>query len=325
MIPTGPGIITTDSRAHRSGYANWIYLENFDIDGVTVKSEHRNELQRRFGDMERVGDLLMPTDNQWIFLRGYASRTGGVDHNMNLSRDRVFAVQDYLLSLGISNDHITGLDFIGESWSNAEIEEDQQFRCVEVIGRMENIPPPPTTPSFVIDRFRMRARIGDAGEAVAAGLSLIDLPGGLGATVLQIQIENMSTHDTRDFYFVSAQVTAGLSAPSVPDLPSPSSHTSSSIEASEFANWVEFRTRSNHHVHLNEFEGEAAFGGMLSLQVGPLSYGDSYFSFESSRLHSVEHYASVIPRTIVLPMPDSFGLGFSLASLSAFGRLIMAH
>ena len=322
MVPTGPGRVTTDARASRLRYTHWIYLENFDIDGITLKAEHRHELQRRFGSMERVGDLMMSVDNQWIFLRGYASHTGGTEHNIDLSRDRVFAVQDYLLSLGISNDHITGLDYVGEAWSHAEIEEDDQFRCVEVIARHENIPPPPSTPVFIYDRFRMRARIGDAGEAVTAGLSLLELPGGLGATVLQIQINNIATHETRDFYFVSAQVTAGISA-SVPTGPS-TTRDGTHID-SPYADWASFRTRSNHHVALNEFEGSAAFGGLLSASIGPLSFGDSYFTFQSDRLTAIEHYTSVRPETIILPMPDSIGLGFSLASLSAFGRLFMVH
>lgn len=320
MIPTGPGRISTDARASRSGYSHWIYLENFDIDGVTVKSEHRNELQRRFGTMERLGDLMIPSDNQWIFLRGYASRTGGAEHNIDLSMQRVFAVQDFLLSLGISNDHITGLDYVGEAWSHAEIEEDDQFRCVEVIGRLENIPPPPSTPSFIYDRFRMRVRIGTAGDAAAAALTIADLPGGLGASILDIQIKNVASGEVRNYLFVSAQVTAGLSLPTppAPPLELPGTDTG-------YADWVDFRTRSNHHVQFSEFEGEAAFGGLLSLQLGPVSLGDSYFSFESSRLHSVEHYTSVYPRTIVVPMPDGSGVGFSLASLSAFGRLVMTN
>ena len=183
MIATGPGRVTTDARAHRSGYSDWIYLENFDIDGVTVKSEHRNELTRRFGGMYSSGGLMMPDDNKWIFLRGYASRTGGAEHNIDLSLQRVCAVQDYLLSLGISNDHITGLDYVGEEWSHAEIEEDDQFRSVEVIARFENIPPPPSAPVFIRDRFRMRAMPVAASE-LGVLAEVLSIPGGLGATIL---------------------------------------------------------------------------------------------------------------------------------------------
>jgi OmpA family len=323
MIPTGPGRITSDSRAHSSGFSDWIYLENFDIDGVTLKSEHRNELRRRFGDMIRHRDISLPADDKWIFLRGYASRTGSEEHNIDLSLQRVENVQSFLISLGLSDSHITGVDYVGEAWSHAEIEEDDQFRCVEVIGRHENIPPPPSTPVFIYDRFRMRARIGSAGEAVAAGLSLLELPGGLGATVLEIQINNLSTRATQNYFFISAQVTAGISA-SIPSGPA-APRSAPGPGDSPYAGWVEFRTRSNHHVALREFEGSAAFGGLLGAQIGPLSFGDSYFTFESTNLNSVEHYTCVTPRTIILPMPDSIGLGFSLASLSAFGRLYMRH
>jgi hypothetical protein len=272
--------------------------------------------------MVRLGDMMMPADDKWIFLRGYASRTGGEEHNIDLSLQRVDVVNAFLVSLGISDTHITGLDYVGEAWSHSEIEEDDQFRCVEVIARHENIPPPPSTPVFIYDRFRMRARIGTAGEAVAAGLSVVELPGGLGATVLEIQINNITTHATQNYFFVSAQVTAGLSA-SVPSALTPRGPSSSS--EMPYANWVEFRTRSNHHVALSEFEGSAAFGGLLGAQLGPLSFGDSYFTFQSDRLNSVDHYICVTPGTIILPMPDSIGLGFSLASLSAFGHLFMVH
>ena len=319
MIPTGPGRVTTSARAHSSTYSDWIYLENFDIDGVTVKSEHRHELSRRFGATHSIGgDLMMADDNKWIFLRGYASRTGGAEHNIDLSMQRVFAVQDYLLSMGISNDHITGLDYVGEEWSHAEIEEDDQFRCVEVIGRHENIPPPPSVPVFIRDRFRMRAMPVAASELGLLGEAL-GLAGGLGATILKIEIQNLATREIRTYAYGSIQVTAGLSLPT-PGAPPSAPDTDPSRE---FGAWVDFNTRSNHHVSFYDLEGEASFGSMLGVQIGPYSAGDSYFQFNSDRIHNVERWATVNPRTIVLPMPDSSGLSFSLASMSAFGRLIL--
>lgn len=315
MIATGPGRVTTDARFHRSPYSDWIYLENFDVDGVTVKSEHRNELSRRFGGMHSSGGLMMPDDHKWIFLRGYASRTGRSEHNIDLSIQRVFAVQDYLLSLGISNDHITGLDYVGEEWSHAEIEEDDQFRSVEVIGRSENIPPAPSTPVFIRDRFRMRAMPAAATELGMLGEAL-GLVEGLGATILKIEIQNLATREIRTFAYGGIQVTAGGSLPTPGEPPRPP-------ELIHFGDWVNFNTRSNHHVSFSDLEGEASFGSMLGVQIGPYSAGDSYFQFNSDHLHNVERWAAVYPRTIVLPMPDSSGLSFSLASMSAFGRLII--
>lgn len=317
MTPTGPGRVTTDARARSSGYTDWIYLENFDIDGVTLKIEHRNELTRRFGGMHSSGDLMMPDDNKWIFLRGYASRTGASDHNLDLSNERVLAVHNFLLSLGISDNHITGLDYVGEEWSHSEIEEDDQFRCVEVIARLENITPPPSTPVFIRDRFRMRAKPAGP-DVIGAIADEIDLPGGLGSTVLMIQIENRSTHERRDFLFVSLQVTGGLSIP-FSGTPVP---TSSDLDF-EYGDWVNFRTRSQHHVAFSEFVGSATFGGMISAQIGTFNAGDNYFSFDSENLHHAETYVVITPRTIVLPMPTTVGLSFSLISMSAFGRLML--
>lgn len=319
MILTGPGWVTTDARAHSSGYTDWIYLENFDVDGVTLKIEHRNELTRRFGGMRTLGDFIMPDDNKWIFLRGYASRTASSDYNLDLSHDRVLAVNDFLLSLGISDNHITGLHYVGEEWSHGEIEEDPQFRCVEVIARLENITPSPSTPVFIRDRFRMRA-MPVAADELGMLTELLEIPGGLGATILKIEIQNLESRETRTFAYVSAQVTAGLSLPSAQGPTPPGGTTSSG-----FGDWVNFSTRSNHHVTFSDFEGSAAFGSMVGVQIGPYSAGDNYFQFDSDRLHNVDNWVNVSPRTIVLPMPDSVGLGFSLISMSAFGRLILCR
>ena len=98
---------------------------------------------------------------------------------------------------------------------------------------------------------------------------------------------------------------------------------------SDYGDWVNFRTRSHRHVALIEFEGDASFGSMVSVQIGTyspgesLGMGESYFVFQSHHLHSIESYVTVLPRTIVLPMPENVGLGFSLISMSAFGRLIL--
>jgi hypothetical protein len=321
---TGPGTIRLDRRSSRESHLVWLHLDNFDVDGVALKTEHRDELVRIFrNNMIESGGIIMPVDRIWVFLRGYASRTGGVAHNIDLSRQRVANVRQFLNAY-VSDDHITGLQHVGEDWSHSEIEEDENFRSVEVICTTENRSPIPARPPFIYDRFRMRAKLGSAEQMMAAGISMLNLPGGLGATFIQIQINNTTTHAIQDYFFVSTQVTAGLSATDFMHEPPPQAQLlDSSVSDTEYAAWVRFRTRSNHHVALNEFEGSAAFGGLLAAQLGPLSLGENYFSFQSERMHSTAHWVAFFPRTIVLPMPNSFGFGFSLASLSAFGRLIM--
>ena len=318
MIRTGPGTIRLDHRSSAASNVVWVHLDNFDIDGVILKTEHRNALERWFSHNTVVsGGLIIPVDRIWVFLRGYASRTGDAEHNLELSSARVANVRSFL-NAHVSDSHITGMEHVGERWSHREIEEDEQFRSVEVIMRTENRPPEPSPPGFIYDRFRMRAKLGEAGDGAAVGSALADLPGGLGATFLHIQIQNRSTHDIQNYIFVSAQVTAGLAVPI-------------SGSRDEFGDWVNFRTRSRHHVALTEFEGDASFGSMVSVQIGTyspgesLGMGESYFVFQSNHLHSIESYVTVLPRTIVLPMPENAGLGFSLISMSAFGRLILWH
>ncbi|MGB4843304.1 MAG: hypothetical protein WBP16_02435 [Ferruginibacter sp.] len=324
MIETGPGVIRIDHRAHRSGNLEWFHLDNFDIDGVTVKPRHRSYLSDRFANnflpTTRSTDLLIPADDIWIFLRGYASRTGGTDHNIDLSIQRVDNVRDYLVgSCHISDNKITGLDYVGEEWSHGEIEEDEIFRSVEVIASHENRPPPPSPPPAIVDRFRMRAKPVGA-EVLGAIADELEIPGGLGGTLLMIQIQNRTSRDTRTYVYISAQVTAGLSVP----LPaSPSGTRDRPSRGSGYGNWVNFTTRSNHHVVFSDFEGSASFGGMVGVQIGSYSAGDNYFQFSSDQLRDVERWVTVRPRTITLPMPDSMGLGFSLISMSAFGRLIL--
>lgn len=330
---TGRGTFRNDPRAHASGNLEWIHLDNFDVDGVTLKVEHRNLLTERFGNnflpTTHTGDLLIPADDIWIFLRGYASRTGGRDHeehNMALSLERVAVVSNYLNSIGISDGHITGLDYVGEAWSHGEIEEDDNFRSVEVIARSENRPPPPARPAFIYDRFRMRAKTAGP-DIIGAIAGEFDIP--IGSTVLMIEIQNRTTSEIRTFLFVSLQASAGLSVP-LPDGPSgsprdlPASH-------SDYGDWVNFRTRSHHHVNFSEFEGSASFGSMVGVQIGSYSPGESlgmgenYFQFDSDRLHNVDNWVTVLPRTIVLPLPPTSGIGFSLISMSAFGRLRAWH
>lgn len=301
-----------------------MHLDNFDIDGVTLKAEHRHALDRWFShNMIESGGLVIPVDRIWVFLRGYASRTGGAEHNIELSQQRVSNVRTHL-STYVSGSHITGMEHVGDTWSRGEIEEDSQFRSVEVIMRTVNHPPEPTRPAFIYDRFRMRAKPAGP-DVIGALLDELDVPGGIGSTILMIQIENRSTHERRDYLFVSLQTTAGLSVP----LPSETSgHRETGDVSSDYGDWVNFRTRSNHHVGFSEFVGEASFGSMVSVQIGPYSPGESlgmgenYFQFTSNSLHAIENWVTVLPRTIVLPLPPSSGIGFSLISMSAFGRLM---
>ena len=336
MSETGPGVIRLDHRAHSGINLEWFHLDNFNIDEVTLKTRHRNYLSERFANnflpTSRPSDLLIPADDVWIFLRGYASRTGGRDHlqhNLDLSGSRVENVRSYLIdNCCISNERITGLDYVGEEWSNGEIEEDDMFRSVEVISRTENRPPESHVVSFIYDRFRMRAKTCGP-DILGAIAGELDIPGGIGSTILMIQIQNITTHETRTFLYISVQVTAGLSVP----LPEGPSGTPRDItdHHSDYGDWVNFRTRSHRHVALIEFEGDASFGSMVSVQIGTyspgesLGMGESYFVFQSHHLHSIESYVRVIPRTIVLPMPQSVGLSVSLISMSPFGRLSLWH
>jgi hypothetical protein len=67
-------------------------LFNFDCDGVIVKLEHQAFLLKHF-----VPPLRTALDLR-VFLRGTAGQRGDATYNLQLSRRRVGAVRDFLLS-----------------------------------------------------------------------------------------------------------------------------------------------------------------------------------------------------------------------------------
>lgn len=317
---TGPGIIGVDRRQREPENMDWFFLENFDVNGTSLKAEHRNYLTRRFGEREVLQgsggfNFSLPVDNGWVFLRGYASRAGNDRLNQRLSADRVSHVRDFLVSRGyVPANRITGLEHVGENWSSGEIEEDAAFRSVEVIRRVQNIPPPPSAPDFIYDRYRLRVMspgqialdqiVEEIGER-------IPLPAGLGATVFQLQIQNRDTRAARNFLYYGGSVSAGLGTPN--------------IEDGHYGPWSNFRTRSRHHVALSEFEGDASVGSLGTAQLGSVDFGSNFLEFHSPNFTNLsgDNWALVEPRTITFSGPPAIGLGFSLAAIPLFGRMVM--
>jgi hypothetical protein len=179
LRPTGPGrvIDNPNPQLNPGGrYDLWKFLANFDIDGDDLKPAFASWLDQNLGQPR----------GRWVFLRGWASRTGTPDHNKSLSERRVRRVREYLVQHGFPPTHITGCDYVGEAWSSDGPEEDWTHRCVEVIVSPDRLNPP--RPPHVIDvdatgisgrlarHFRIRV-LGSlqAGAAVAGNGILFEI------------------------------------------------------------------------------------------------------------------------------------------------------
>ena len=118
-------------------YTHWKFLANFDTDGDEPKDEHKAWLREQ---------LLQPgpVERPWVFLRGWASRSGSVQHNKLLSIRRVRNVQAFLTSNSFPGNRITGADYVGSSTSGRRPDpvDNWQHRCVEVIVSAQQLHPP---------------------------------------------------------------------------------------------------------------------------------------------------------------------------------------
>src|SRR5262249_23536886 len=101
-------------------------LFNFDFDDAAVKPEHQNWLS------ENLIPPLKANRSQRIFLRGMASKAGNADYNLQLSRRRVEAVRNFLISKGAKQAQIV-TSFTGENLSTSKFADDERDRAIEAI------------------------------------------------------------------------------------------------------------------------------------------------------------------------------------------------
>ena len=233
---TGPGKIDINTRYAGPGMIKAL-LYNFDIDGDSIKIEHRMFLQ------SKVVPLLQESRGH-IWMQGSASRSGDNQHNMQLSRQRINNIAVVLRSVGIANSQMQ-LDAIGEEQAQAHAMEDEKDRAVAlvVIPMAKDSPPPPRRippPPPVNTQFKIR------------------MLGALAGTAGPFQVENcfFQIADTKNkvtaFYTYSSE---GVGAGLIPGL---------SLSATMKGPWNNFTT--NLAIRVSQFEGAARFttGGVGS-------------------------------------------------------------
>jgi hypothetical protein len=101
-------------------------LFNFDFDDAAVKPEHQSWLS------ENLVPPLKADPGQRVFLRGMASKAGNADYNLQLSRRRVEAVRNFLISKGAKPAQVV-TSFTGENLSTSKFADDERDRAIEAI------------------------------------------------------------------------------------------------------------------------------------------------------------------------------------------------
>jgi hypothetical protein len=265
MRHTGPGRVIDNINPQVSAggrYDLWKFLANFDIDGDALKIEHTNWLDAS----------LIRRDNsqrgRWVFLRGWASRTGDPGHNDRLSLRRVDNVRGYLLRYGFSLTHITGSDYVGELWSNDGPDENWQQRAVEVIVSPDRLYPPPPPHSHVIelDATAITGRLSRHFKIRVLG----SLQLGAAAAGNGIVFEIWDTTYGLACRYLYFGLGAGLSIPGGPHALETLEQLAKPVEvgmslAGRSGNWHYFSTRA--HVEVDNFAGprcsfvEVSIGG----------------------------------------------------------------
>lgn len=149
---TGPGRVVRASGAPTGGLR--AVLANFDVDGDTLKPEHKAFLDGQVVPILRQGDSL-------CILRGEASHTGSDAHNLELSKRRAESVQLFLTSRGATPARVR-VQFVGESLAGSFPGENADARAVSVlVVRTVPVPPPnPTpTPAPVVKTTQFKVRL----------------------------------------------------------------------------------------------------------------------------------------------------------------------
>ena len=239
-------------------------LYNFDVDGDTVKAEHRLFLQSKVVPL-LAGDL------GHIWMQGSASRSGTNVYNMELSKKRVRNIAAILRGGGIL-DRQMQLDAVGEEQAVGHKLEDETDRAVAlvVIPVAKESPPPPRKippPPPVTTDFKIR------------------LLGGLAGSAGPFQVENcfFQIADTKNnltsFYVYSAEgvgkgLIKGLALSATMKGPWNDFKTNTPIRVSQFAGPARFTTAgagpwtSNHLNMMGLPKGVTTVPAVLDLETG---------------------------------------------------------
>ena len=295
MRHTGPGRIIDNFMPHVSPgghYTHWKFLANFDTDGDEPKDVHTAWLREK---------LLQPgpVEHPWVFLRGWASRLGSVQHNKLLSIRRVRNVQAFLTSHSFPRDRITGADYVGSTWSASGPVDDWRHRCVEVIVSAHQLHPPrPSEAHHVttVDAISVVGRIARhfkirvlAEESVGAAVA---------GNVILLEIWDTTYGQACRYVYVGSGM--GVDIPGQPELGRLENILRGvnlgDALAGGHGNWVYFHT--DHHVDVDAFGGLPAdfsrvqIGGRRPRGIPPPGAVERWIESSTLRFHA--------------PNPDSF-------------------
>lgn len=127
-IPTGPGQV--EVRPVNIGNGRSVILDallfNFDIDDASVKAEHLAWLR------ENVLAEFARNPGADVFLQGCASQSGANAYNLALSKRRVEAVRNFLVTNGVPPGRVEQT-FTGEELSTSLSKEDPRDRAVKLL------------------------------------------------------------------------------------------------------------------------------------------------------------------------------------------------
>ena len=152
---TGPGLLDIDPRYGGAGMLKAL-LYNFDFDDM-----HVTELKKEHADFLRSRALpLLAQKRGKVWMLGQASKIGGNEYNLTLSRRRVQRVVDFFTRGGVSADQIQP-EAVGEEQSSSRLQDDPRDRSVGflILPRAQVDMPPekkPPPPPAVTTRFRLR-------------------------------------------------------------------------------------------------------------------------------------------------------------------------
>ena len=80
-------------------------------------------LNAGFHELNWFLDKLRPYSNVYIEVRGYTDSTGSEGDNLPLSNRRAWIVQDYLVSRGVSSDHVLASGFSDSNPARSNVNE----------------------------------------------------------------------------------------------------------------------------------------------------------------------------------------------------------
>ena len=76
-----------------------------------------------FHELDWFLDKIRPYSNVYIEVRGYTDATGSEARNQPLSNKRAWIVQDYLISRGVSQDHVSASGFSDSNPARSNVNE----------------------------------------------------------------------------------------------------------------------------------------------------------------------------------------------------------